>query len=178
MGFFGVLMVLLPIWTVGETIWHRDAVFYNEMKVYTFKSTADVESLTFYLKPYSGNPDLYIDTPMGDHLAYWYSRTPREDWVVILPTDRQLTDGKGLQRTFSFGVYGASRTRSRFDLSLTVIRRNNTEGRFMAMEGEEEGREGVAVGWGVLGVVLGVLGVLGGVVWRGKSAEENYVRFG
>jgi hypothetical protein len=90
------------------------------MKVYNYTSTANVKSITFDLYAYSGNPDIYVDTPIGSRFASWYSRKPGNDWIVIQSSDRQLTDSKGMKRNFSFGVYGASREKSRFRLSVIV----------------------------------------------------------
>lgn len=151
------LCLWLPVAALAESYSYTGTVFFNQMKVYSYNSTADVKSLTFILRAYSGNPDLYIDTPIGSRFASWYSRKPGDDWIVIQSSDRQLTDKKGMNRTFSFGVYGASKNRARYQLGLAVERKEKRTAQTEAGElGERGDVQGNAVLW-PFGAVIGTV---------------------
>lgn len=170
------LFLWLPAAVLAEGFTYTGTVFFNQMKVYSYNSTADVKTLTFILRGYSGNPDLYIDTPIGTRFASWYSRkTSGNDWIVIQSSDRQLTDNKGMNRTFSFGVYGASRDKARFQLTLSVERKAKRTAERQAGEqgGKGDMEESVAL-WpfgAVIGATFGAIYCFA----RKYSKAEHYM---
>lgn len=137
------LFLFVPTLVLSESYSYTGTVFFNQMKVYNYTSTANVKSITFDLYAYSGNPDIYVDTPIGSRFASWYSRKPGNDWIVIQSSDRQLTDSKGMNRNFSFGVYGASREKSRFRLSVIVEKKTKKTAERQGLEALEENKREV-----------------------------------
>ena len=83
-------------------------------------TSSSVHTLTVNLAVSQGDADLGVFTEVLGNQVYWVAETDGGDSLEIKKTDRQLSDGLGLKRSFVVAVVGVSGEVARYTLTVTA----------------------------------------------------------